>query len=204
MALYSEDLVLQLQVLQFSLSFALWSSCFAATSFAIFSVVCSMVCSAASCSDCSGLVGVGVTGIWIDEEILLKIFFWRPRRPYSSSESLSSIIAAEEEVKMVDCAGMAGCTDLWSDIRVREVGACRPEPWECWILSLLMVRWSSSSGLGVGPLTNVALGRGATVVEAEEIWIAELLALLIGLILFLLTSRGAVSCSSSSEMGEIS
>ena len=97
-------------------------SCSAATSFAI----CFVVCSAAGCS---GLVGVGVAGVWTDdEEILLKIFVWRPQRSCSSSESSSSIITAREEVEMVNYAGMVGCTGLGNCTKVREVKACRPEP----------------------------------------------------------------------------
>ena len=46
-------------------------SCSVATRFAI--------CSAIGYSDCSSLGGVGITVVWIeDEEILLKIFVWRP------------------------------------------------------------------------------------------------------------------------------
>ena len=41
-----------------------------ATSFAI----CSVICSVANYFDCFGLVGVGVTRVWTNEEILLKIF----------------------------------------------------------------------------------------------------------------------------------
>ena len=140
-------------------------SCSTATGFVIFSTICSV----ASYSDCSSLVGVGVTGVWTDEEILLTMFVWRPRRPCSSSKSSSSIIVVGEEVKMANYARMTGCTGLGGCTGVREVGACRPEPQECWILSLLMVRWSLSSGQRVGPLTNAALGRGVDVVGAEEI-----------------------------------
>ena len=68
------------------------------------------VCSVAGCS---GLGGVGVTGVWTnDAEILLKIFVWMPQRPCSSLESSSSIITLREEVGMTDCIGTAGCTDL--------------------------------------------------------------------------------------------
>ena len=70
---------------------------------------------------------------------------------------------------MAGRTGVADCTSLGSCTGVKEVGAYRPEPREYWILSLLMVRWSSSSGLGAGPLTNAALGRGVVVVGAEEI-----------------------------------
>ena len=76
-------------------------SCSATIGFAI----CSVVCSVVGYSDCSNLVGVGVIGVWTDdEEILLKIFFWRPRRSCSSLESSSSIITAGEEVRTTDCA----------------------------------------------------------------------------------------------------
>ena len=64
-------------------SFAFKESCSVATGFAN----CSVIYSVAGCFDCSGLVGVGVTAVWIDEEILLKIFVRRPRRPCSSSKS---------------------------------------------------------------------------------------------------------------------
>ena len=58
-------------------SSALKESCSTATN----SVTCSVICSAVGCFDYSGLAGVEVTGTWTDEEILLKIFVRRPRRP---------------------------------------------------------------------------------------------------------------------------
>ena len=87
----------------------------------------SAICSVADYSSCSGLVEVEVTGTWTDEEILLKIFVRRPRRPCSSSKSSSSTIVARERVEIASCAGMADCTDLEGCTRVREVGACRPK-----------------------------------------------------------------------------
>ena len=61
---------------------------------AIGSATCSVICTAVGCFDYSGLVGVEVTGTWTDEEILLKIFVQRPRRPCSSLESSSSTIVS--------------------------------------------------------------------------------------------------------------
>ena len=85
--------------------FAFKESCSTATGLAI----CSIVCFAVGCSDCSSLMRVGVTRVWIDDaEILLKIFVWRFRRPCSSSESSSSIIATREEVGLADCVGTTG------------------------------------------------------------------------------------------------
>ena len=99
-------------------------SCSTSIDFAI----CSVICSAAGCSDCFGLAGVEVTGVWTNEEILLKIFVQRPRRPCSSSKSSSSIILAREGVEMANCTGIPNCTSLEGCTGVREVGACRPKP----------------------------------------------------------------------------
>ena len=99
-------------------------SCSAVIGFAI----CFVICYTAGYSDCSGMAGVEVTGVWTDEEILLKIFVRRPRRPCSSSESSSSIIVAREGVEMAGYAVMADCTSLEGCTGVREVGTCRPKP----------------------------------------------------------------------------
>ena len=105
--------------------FVFRESCSAAIGLAI----CFEVYSVGGCSDYSGLVGVGVTGVWTNnEEILLMIFVWRPQRPCSSSESSMSIITAGEEVWMVDDMGIVGCTGLGGCTKVGKVRACRPKP----------------------------------------------------------------------------
>ena len=102
---------------------ALRESCSAATG----SATCSVICFATSCFDCSGLAGVEVIGTWTDEEILSKIFVWRPQRPCSLSECSSFTIVAREGVKMTGCAGMADCISLEDYTGVEEARAYGPE-----------------------------------------------------------------------------
>ena len=102
--------------------FALGESCSAATG----SATCSVICSVAGCSS---LVEVEVTETWTDDEILLKIFISRPRRPCFSLESSSSTIVVGEGVEIVGCAGMANYTGLEGYTGVREDGACGPGLW---------------------------------------------------------------------------
>ena len=93
----------------FTCSVAVVVSCSAIIGF----VICSVVCSAIGCSDCSALGGVRIIVVWIDnEESLLKMLVWRLQRLCSSSKSSSSIITGGEGAGMIE--GMANCIGMTS------------------------------------------------------------------------------------------
>ena len=158
--------------------------------------VCFIICFVMGCSGCFVREGVWIIAVWIGGEgILLKKLAWRR---YSLSES--SISTTTEGVGITE--GMVGCTwvvgwigfGVCMEVGCIKLGVCirvwvwELEPWECKILSLLMVKWPSLSRLGAG---------------FEESWgTEEFFCLVTGLDLFLLVMRGATSYSSSSETGE--
>ena len=158
----------------------------------VYSISCSglvvyfLVCSTVGWFGCLGLGDNGVVVIWANkEENLLKILVLRVWRSYSSLESMFIISGME----VAGCVGLEGCTEVWA---------------ECWTLSFLIVRWSSSLELGARLLFSCAAPwEATTTVGLGKVWgDEEFFALLVGLNLFLLIMRGAVSYFSSSESGE--
>ena len=154
-----------------------------------------VVCSATGCSDCSSLGGIGITRVWIeDEEILLKIFVWRPSKTlffirvfdvhyYSRKRSWNgwlywfgrlcrSLSVVIRTLKVLDLEPLYGKVVIFIRAGGRTTLQC--STWE-----------SCSYCRGRGDLRNRRI-------LYSTYWRCS----------FFFTSTGAVSCSSSSEIDE--